>query len=269
MNITPEISIAICQFKVGTNKNENLDKARDFINNSAKHGAQIIVLPECFIGPYDINEFSNIAETINDSTSYNMLKKASEDYKDIYIFGGTIIEKENDKLYNTCFVFKNGELLDFYRKLNLYKIDMEEHSFSEGDVLTRGDKPTIIKTHFGNIGIGICYDLRFPELAKYYRDNNCIMIIYPGSFNRYTGPKHWLVLQQARALDNQLFIVSCSTACSFNSSFESYGKSYIISPWGDVICETELDKEEIKIEKINTNYITDVRKKLPILLDNQ
>ena len=113
MNTSTEISISICQFKVGANKNENLDKARDFINNSAKQGAQIIVLPECFIGLYDINEFLNIAETINNSDSYNMLKKASKDYKDIYIFGGTIIEKENDKLYNTCFVFKNGKLLDF------------------------------------------------------------------------------------------------------------------------------------------------------------
>ena len=152
-----------------------------------------------------------------------------------------------------------------YRKNNLYKITLENHSFSEGDVLTAGHEPTIINTKFGKVGIGICYDVRFPELAKYYQENDCDIIIYPGSFNRVTGPKHWKLLQQVRALDNLLYVISCSTACNFGSTFESYGKSFIISPWGDVLSETELDSEEIISKEIEIDSVTKYREILPIL----
>ena len=91
------------------------------------------------------------------------------------------------------------------------------------------------------------------------------MIIYPGSFNRITGPKHWKILQQVRALDNQLFVASCSSACSFGSGYESWGKSYLISPFGEIVLETELDKEVTIMSEINVADIYKIRQRLPIL----
>lgn len=269
MNSTAKISL--CQFKVGSNKNDNINKAREYIINACNNGSNIVVLPECFICPYNTKIFKENAEKIynpddESCKAFKMLIEVSRNNPKTYIFGGSIIEEDKDGLlYNTCIVLYQGLVIGHYRKNNLYKINILEHSFCEGDVLTPGDSPTIIKTKFGNIGIGICYDLRFQDLAKYYRVNNCSIILYPGSFNRITGPKHWLLLQQVRAIDNQLFVASCSAACSFNSEYESYGKSYIISPWGDIINETSLDKEEIISSDINFDQITKVRNNLPIL----
>ncbi len=261
--------ISVCQFKVTDDKAMNLVKANEYIRNSAKNGSDIIVLPECFASPYDVKLFDKYSEIISDdgdkSPSVFMLNKCSIDYPEVYIFSGSIIEKEDDKLYNTCLVFHKGKIIAKYRKNNLYKINLDEHSFCEGDVLTPGNEPTIVETKFGKIGIGICYDLRFPDLAKYYRENNCKIIIYPGSFNRHTGPKHWKLLQQTRALDNLLYVISCSTACSFGTTFESYGKSFIISPWADVINETKLDKEEVITSDLNIISINSYREMLPIL----
>ena len=265
--------ISICQFKISSDKEKNILKAKKYLIKSLDNGCDIVILPECFICEYSLDEFKKNSEEIdyqNIKSAFYMLKKISEEYPDSYIVSGSIIEKEvinvNEiKFYNTCFVFFNGEVLTKYRKVNLYHINMKEHSFSEGDVLSPGDGPRYFYSKFGKIGLGICYDIRFPDLAKFYQENDCKIIIYPGSFNRITGPKHWKILQQARALDNQLFVLSCSGACTFGSSFESYGKSFMISPWGDVINETELDREEIITSKLNLDLIDVTKRKLPIL----
>lgn len=271
------LRMSICQYKILDDKMENIEKARNQIDLAYQKNSNFIVLPECFVCPYDINIFEKMAEPINDlfdptiSPATCMLKNSSLKYPNVYIVGGSIIEYEfieelNKTLYfNTCLVFHNGNIVGKYRKINLYKINIKEHSYCEADVLTSGDSPAMFNTEFGKVGLGICYDIRFGELAKYYQENDCKIIVYPGSFNRFTGPKHWLILQQVRALDNQLFIVSCSSACNFDSAYESYGKSYIISPWGRIIKETELDKEEIIQALINFDEITSTRKNLPIL----
>ncbi len=273
MNLAPKISV--CQFKISPDKNKNIEKAGKYIIEAVLNKSNIIVLPECFVCEYDVTIFEENSECITpiiteSSPAANMLLNCSKKFPDVYIVGGSIIEKEYEpdtsfKLYNTCLIFHGGKLLSKYRKNNLYKIQMKEHSFSEGDILTAGHEPTIFETEFGKIGVGICYDIRFPELAKYYQENGCQIIIYPGSFNTITGPKHWKVLQQVRALDNQLFIISCSSACSKGSRYESHGKSYIISPWGKVVVETELDMEQTISAFLNLEHILSIRKALPIL----
>lgn len=271
------LKISICQFKILDSKKENILNARKQIDLAFQKSPKFIVLPECFVCPYDVSIFHKNSEPVDGlfnsdkSPATCMLRDASLEYPNVYIFGGSIIESEfvnniNKTLYyNTCLIFKNGKIIGKYRKINLYKINIKEHSYCEADVLTSGDSPTIVDTIFGKVGIGICYDIRFNKLATYYQENDCNMIIYPGSFNRYTGPKHWLILQQVRAIDNQLFVASCSSACNFGSKYESYGKSYIISPWGSIINESNVDKEEILTSVIFLDEIRMTRKNLPIL----
>lgn len=265
--MNPKISIA--QFKISNIKYENIIKAIDYIEDAGKNKCDIIVLPECFVGPYDVNKFMEISENIDEmkkckeSAVYNLIE-VSKKYN-MYIFA-SLIEKDNDNLYNTCLVLYKGEIIDKYRKMNLYKINLPDHNFCEGDILTCGKTPTIIQTKFGKIGIGICYDLRFGSLAEYYRKCGCKIIIYPGSFNRITGPKHWKLLQQARAIDNMVYIVSCSSALNKDSSYASWGKSYIINPWGDIIKETKLDEENIVYQNLYLEIIDKTRKSIPIFV---
>ena len=264
-------NVAICQFKVVGNKKDNIVKARNKIINASNNGADIVILPECFICPYNVIIFRDNSEKIynpNDSSclAYNMLIETSKLKPKVYIFAGSIIEQDiNGNLYNTCLVIYDGQVIASYRKNHLYKINLTEHSFCEGSVLTPGKQSCIVNTRFGKVGLGICYDLRFSDLAESYMKEGCFMIIYPGSFNRITGPKHWKILQQVRALDNQLFVASCSSACSFGSEYESWGKSYLISPFGEVILETELDQEATVISKVTVTDIQKIRERLPIL----
>merc|ERR1719361_2583465 len=89
---------------------------------------------------------------------------------------------------------------------------------------------------FGMVGVGICYDIRFPEyallLTKKYA---CNMLIYPGAFNLTTGPAHWELLQRARAVDNQCYVATASPSRDLDFSYHAYGHSTITGPWGDVL----------------------------------
>merc|ERR1711994_147717 len=86
-------------------------------------------------------------------------------------------------------------------------------TFRESDALSAGNDFTVIDTPYCKIGLGICYDIRFPDLAQIYaRNHGCQLLVYPGAFNLTTGPAHWELLQRARAVDNQCFVLTASPA---------------------------------------------------------
>lgn len=151
--------------------------------------------------------FGEYAEKIPEGPSSEALSNIAKE-NGIYLVGGSIPElSENGSLlYNTCTVWDPlGKLLGRHRKVHLFDIDIPGRiTFQESKVLSPGSELTIIKTPMCNIGIGICYDLRFPEMAQWYRRKGCELLLYPGAFNMTTGPAHWKALQQGRAIDNQV-----------------------------------------------------------------
>ena len=113
------------------------------------------------------------------------------------------------------------------RKTHLFDIDIPgKITFKESLTLTPGQGPTVVDTDAGRLGIGICYDMRFPELAQIYAQRGAQLIVYPGAFNTTTGPLHWELLQRARAVDNQLFVASCSPARNPTSGYQVCVCSY-------------------------------------------
>lgn len=127
----------------------------------------------------------------------------------VYLVAGSIpeIEEGTSKIYNTCTVYhpQSGEIIGRHRKVHLFDIDVPgKITFQESKVLSPGENLTVVRTDYCNIGIGICYDIRFPEMAQLYRQKGCEILVYPGAFNMTTGPAHWELLQRSRALDNQV-----------------------------------------------------------------
>jgi omega-amidase len=256
--------IGICQIKVSSNKQENFTKIKAVIRKLAYSPSKIIILPECWNCPYGIEYFKDYAEDINNSGSIELLKELAIKYK-LFIIGGSIPTIQEDKIYNTCVCLDpNGEVIGIYNKIHLFDINLNNFTFKESDVLSSGNKPLIINTMYGKIGIGICYDLRFPLLADYYLKNGCKMIVYPGSFSSKTGPLHWKMLLQSRAVDNQLYIVGCSTAVNHESTYKGYGHSMVINPWGKVLYE--VNEEEVSgTSIIDMEVVTEMRLQIPIL----
>ena len=260
-----KIKLALCQMNVVDNKKENLNKASLIIKESVRKHADFIILPEMFICPYSNDKFIEYAEEETNSPTLKHISKLAND-NDVYILAGSIPEKESDKLFNTSYLFdKDGEIIAKHRKMHLFDIDVKDKiTFKESDVLTAGDNVTMGETEFGKIGIGICYDVRFPELARLMVEDGALMLCYPGAFNMTTGPAHWELLFKSRALDNQVYCVGVAPALNEDASYHSFGHSIVTNPWGEVISQAS-EKEELIICEIDLDEITKIREELPLL----
>lgn len=259
------IRIALCQMNVVDNKEENLNKANLMIAESVNENADFIVLPEMFNCPYSNDKFIEYCEKEKDSPTLTRISALAREHE-VYILAGSIPEKEKEKLFNTSYLFdKDGNIIAKHRKMHLFDIDVKDRiTFKESDVLTAGNDFTIADTEFGKIGIGICYDIRFPELARIMVENGALILFYPGAFNMTTGPAHWELLFKSRALDNQVYCVGVAPALNEDASYHSFGHSIITNPWGDIIAEADT-KEELIIGEIDLSEIKKIREELPLL----
>lgn len=165
--------------------------------------------------PYSTEQFPKYAEEIPptaaelniDSHPSTFMLHDEAKRSGIYLIGGSIPERDADgRVYNTSVVFDpTGDIVAKHRKVHLFDIDIPGRmTFKESDTLSAGSSLTTVDTPYGKIGIGICYDIRFPQLALLYREVGCKLLIYPGAFNMTTGPIHWELLQRARAVDCQV-----------------------------------------------------------------
>lgn len=259
-----KFKFAACQLLVSDDKNANIENAKKVIDEAASNGANVIALPECFDCPYSNSCFPTYAEEVPDGPASRMLSEAAARNK-IYLIGGSIPEREGSKLYNTCQVFgPDGKLLAKHRKIHLFDIDVPgKITFKESDTLTPGDSLTTFDTEYCRIGVGICYDLRFPELAMLYAKRGCQFLVYPGAFNMTTGPAHWELLQRSRAVDNQLYVSMVSPARNPSSTYQAWGHSTVVAPWGDIIATTDHNPSVIYAD-IDLGKVTEMRSSIPV-----
>ncbi|CAN2390311.1 Nitrilase family, partial [Pristimantis euphronides] len=258
-----EFRLALVQILVSPEKSHNLKRACELVRQAAQQGAQVVALPECFNSPYGSKFFPEYAEKIP-GQSTQMLSEVAKECR-IYLIGGSIPEEDSGKLYNTCAVFgPDGSLLMKHRKIHLFDIDVPgKIRFQESDTLSPGDRLSVFDTPFCKIGIGICYDIRFAELAQVYTRKGCQLLVYPGAFNMTTGPAHWELLQRARALDNQVYVATASPARDERASYVAWGHSTVVSPWGEVIAKGGADEAVISAE-IDLQYLAEIRQQIPI-----
>ncbi|EAU88115.2 nitrilase family protein [Coprinopsis cinerea okayama7 len=210
-------TLALVQLgQIGANKADNLKHAREMVlKATTQHSKKpdLVVLPECFNSPYGHVHFPVYAEKIGwtPGTKYEIEKSESESVKMLsqlaketktWLIGGSIPEAdtESDKYYNTCTVYNpDGDLVALHRKIHLFDIDIPgKITFKESESLAPGKTPTYFDTEFARIGLGICYDIRFPELSMIAARKGAHVLIYPAAFNMTTGPLHWELLQRAR-----------------------------------------------------------------------
>lgn len=255
--------IALIQLAVKASKADNFARAGEQIKKAAASGAKLVCLPECFGFPYGVQYFPKYAESIPGETS-EMLSKAARE-NGVYLIGGSMAETENGKLYNTCLVYgPDGQLLAKHRKLHLFDIDIPgKITFKESDCFTAGSNLTVFDTPYCKVGLGICYDLRFAQLAQLYAKQGCKLLFYPGAFNMTTGPLHWELLQRGRAVDNQVYVATASPARDEGASYVAWGHSMLVDPLGKVVSSTEAG-EDIVFGDVDLEHLESVRNQIPI-----
>lgn len=260
-----QVKIAMVQMEVKADKGKNIKAAVGHVESAARSHADIVVLPEMFCCPYEASNFPVYAEK-EGGEAWKQLSAAAKE-NSVYLVAGSVPEIDDDnRVYNTSYVFDRGGCrIARHRKIHLFDIQVDGgQCFKESDTLAPGRDVTVFNTEFCRIGLAVCYDFRFPELARLMADDDARIIIVPAAFNMTTGPAHWEVLFRSRAIDNQVFTVGAAPARDLSASYCSYANSIIVSPWGEIL--TRMDEGEgISVTALDLEQVSKIRKQLPLL----
>ncbi|NLP63477.1 carbon-nitrogen hydrolase family protein [Paraburkholderia sacchari] len=179
---------------------------------------------------------------------------------------GSAMELEDDRVYNTSLLFgRTGELLGKYRKIHRFDVVLPDGTeIKESKNVARGERVVCVPVESFNLGMTICYDLRFPELFRAIADKGADVIVVPSAFTFQTGADHWEPLLRARAIETQCYIVAPGQTGTFeNGKFMNYGHSMIVDPWGQVIAQAS-NGEGFATTRIDRKYIETVRARIPL-----
>jgi len=226
----------------------------------------IVVLPECclFFGATDKEQLLLAQKTKDKNELQLSLSQLAKQFS-VTLIGGTIpiLAECGEKFTNTSCAFNaNGELITHYDKIHLFDVKVEdsEKTYFESRYTQAGSQACIAKTSMANIGLSVCFDVRFPLLYQKLNDLGADIITVPSAFTRVTGSAHWQTLLQARAIENQVYIIAAGQEGVHANGRETWGHSMIISPWGEILAC--LDQGEgivtsdyipLEIERIRTS----------------
>jgi len=275
------VRLGLCQMSVTADKARNIAVAAEHVASACEQGSDLVMLPEIWNGPYASTAFPEYAEAVpgvgeagsidaDASPSSYMLTQTAKKHK-VWLIGGSVSERAEDgKIYNTCLVVNSeGEVVGKHRKVHLFDIDVRKPKkmfFKESDTLSAGDTWTLVDTPWGKLGVGICYDIRFPDMAMVLRQEGARFLVYPAAFNTVTGPAHWELLARGRAVDNQVFVALCSparvTAEEGNNGYVAYGHSTVVDPWGEVTLDMGTGAG-VQVVDCNIDRIDEVRASVP------
>lgn len=260
-----KIKVAMLQSHVFAEKEENLKALRRKLEELVPEKPDLVTLPEMFDCPYQNSCFPVYAEPEGGPVWQALSAMAKE--SGIYLSAGSVPEKdEAGHIYNTAYVFdRQGRQIARHRKMHLFDIEVEGgQSFKESDTLTAGDQVTVFDTEFGKMGLCICFDFRFPELARLMVLEGAEIIVVPAAFNMTTGPAHWEILFRTRAMDNQVFTLGTAPARDASSGYTSWGHTIAVSPWGDILGQLK-EKEGCMIQILDLDRVRKVRQEIPLL----
>ena len=258
------MKIALCQTTVHKDWRKNLRNAERVIAEAVKAKADMVVLPEMFICPYNKKAILSAAQPEGGEAWQSMAEAAQKNY--VYLAAGSIPESEDGHIYSTCWIFdREGKQIGKYRKMHMFDIDVEGGQYyNESSVITAGNEICVAETEFGPIGIAICYDVRFPEQFRLMQQRGAKAIVLPASFNRTTGPAHWELLMRSRALDQEIYVLGCAAAGDLAGSYNGWGHSIAVDPWGTIMEELG-EGPGILMASVDFAKADQVRAQIPVL----
>ncbi len=254
----PALTVSVAQFEIKAgNPKANWTAAQGWINEAARRGSDLVVLPELWDNGYALDKAASVASPIGGGLFAEVA--ALSRTANIHIVG-SMSEKRGVGVYNSAAVFGPRGVLGVYRKIHLFGL------MQEPDYLAAGESPLTLDMPWGRTSVAICYDLRFPELMRRYALEGAKMLVLPAE---WPNPRmnHWRTLVQARAIEDQFFVVACNRVGESNGT-SFFGHSMVVDPWGEILCEAG-DTETMLTVKINTDMVDEVRAKIPVFTDRR
>ncbi len=258
-------TVASIQMCSGQNLQANLTQANSLIEDAIQRNAQLVALPENFSYLDREGRKIDAVENLEDGPAVQLLRELAHS-NSIYIVGGTVPLRAEDKVTNTCLVFSpTGQIIARYDKIHLFDIELDAaHSFKESRYIQSGKVPVTFEAEGVIMGLSICYDLRFPELYRKLTHQGARVLFVPSAFTWRTGAYHWIALLRGRAIENLAYVIAPAQFGQHNAERESFGHSVIIDPWGQILAQAP-DRSCVITCELNFEYQDQLRERLPCL----
>lgn len=259
---------AAIQMTSVSNLNKNLTQAEEFIDLAVHQGAELVGLPEnfSFMGE-EKDKLAQVEAIAIESETF--LKKMAQRYQ-VTILGGSfpVPVKNTGKVYNTSILIDpNGQEVARYLKVHLFDVNVPDgNTYCESSTVMAGTEsaPVYFSEKLGNIGLSVCYDVRFPELYRDLSHKKADIVFIPAAFTAFTGKDHWQVLLQARAIENTNYVIAPAQTGVNYARRQTHGHAMIIDPWGTILADAG-EKPGIAIAEINPSRLEQVRRQMPSL----
>ena len=235
---------------------QNLEEYLSKLNEALSYGSKFILSPEVTnLITTDHKQRLKIAKSLKTDVFIKETKNFCLKNSVWVLIGSLVMQSHNPKkcANSSILIDPNGEVKCKYNKIHMFDVNLsEKQRFTESEFYQQGNTAKLIKTEIANIGLTICYDVRFPNLYQELAINGANIITIPSAFTKFTGNLHWGTLLRSRAIETGCFILApAQTGVHGNKgNRESFGHSMIISPWGKVlnslgaepgICTAEID----------------------------
>jgi predicted amidohydrolase len=264
------LRVAAVQLNSTADPAANLAVADRLTRAAAADGARVIVLPEKWTAMGPDEDLRAAAETL-EGPAIGWARAIARELG-VDLIAGSIVERveEREKLANTSVhVDPDGELRAVYRKLHMFDVDVGGRSYRESDLEEPGDEIVLSQTADGlELGLSICYDLRFPELYRILAVRGARAFPLPAAFTLATTRDHWETLIRARAIENQAFVIAANQIGSHAGGSRSGGRSMIVDPWGLVLAQAP-DREGHIVAELDLERQREVRAQLPALANRR
>ncbi len=258
---------AVLQLNSGANFDANINAASMLARDARKVGAEIVFMPENVAmmswGKENIHAAAMPEETHKALAAFRELAKESG----LWIHCGSLAVRLADGgVVNRSYLLDpKGQTAAFYDKIHMFDVDLGNgESYWESETFTPGSKAVLAPTPWGDIGMSICYDLRFPHLYRQLAQAGASFLAIPAAFTRTTGRAHWHVLMRARAIETGCYIFASTQCGEHFGRRQTFGHALIVSPWGDIIADGG-EQPGFIMAVINPDEVALARKRLPSL----
>lgn len=263
-----ELVAAAVQMRSGVTPDANIDAMDGLVREAAARGARYVQTPE-MTGAVQKNR-AGLRSILKTEADDEVLKAASALAAELRIYlhiGSTAIDVGNDMTANRGVVFApDGMALAHYDKIHMFDVDLDNgESWRESAVYQPGEVARTVDLDIARLGMGICYDIRFPHLFRDLALAGADILTAPAAFTRQTGEAHWHVLQRARAIENGAFVISAAQGGVHEDGRETFGHSMIVDPWGRIIAEADNDEPGVIVATLSLDEVGAARSKIPNL----
>ena len=266
------VRAALIQLRTPASQAAALAQAEPLIRQAAADGAQLVATPEATnILQRDRAKLFEAVRTIEEDVAVQGLRALARELSITLLIGSALVKRDDGQLANrSVLIDAEGKIKATYDKIHMFDVDLptgERHR--ESALYTPGEKAVTADTPWVKIGLTICYDVRFPQLYRALAKAGAQIITVPAAFTRPTGEAHWEVLLRARAIETGAFILAPAQGGLHEDGRGTWGRSVIISPWGEVLAKADGDEPCVIIADLELDEVGKARAAIPALANDR